>query len=140
MLIKKLKVKNFRNLRSVDLTFTSGINLVKAPNEGGKSSLRQTINLALYADPKSTSSKIQSMQTWGNDVMYEVSMQIASDKEEYLLTKDFEAKTMVLEEIGSGKNYPPSKKLQRLYQKFQDFPQRCFLKIQSFFQQRSFSK
>lgn len=133
MLIKKLKAKNFRNLRSVDLDFTPGINLVKAPNEGGKSSLRQTICLAIYADPKSTSSKIQNLQTWGNDVMYEVSMYFATEKGEYRLTKDFEAKTSVLEELNTGKKIATKQKIAEAITEITGLPTEVLFKNTVFF-------
>lgn len=47
MTISRLKVKNYRALRSVDISFGEGINILVGNNESGKSTLLEAINLAL---------------------------------------------------------------------------------------------
>lgn len=133
MLIKSLRVKNFRNLSKDKLEFTKGINLVKGPNEGGKSSLRQLINLALYTDPKSTSSKLQNLQTWGKSAMFEVSLDIRTNEGDYRLTKDFEAKTAVLEHLSSGAKMSGNKKIAEVVAQITGLPTEVLFKNTVYF-------
>jgi len=103
LLIKNLKIKNFRNLVMLNLDLGPGITLIKANNEGGKTSIRQALNYAFYVDPKSTSSSIREVARWGHGGMYEIAVEFSVGGEEYRLVKDFEAKTAVLENKSTGR-------------------------------------
>ncbi len=103
MLIKNIHVKNFRNLASLNLDLGPGITLIKANNEGGKSSLRKALGYAFYVDPKSSSSAIKSEARWGQENMYEIAAEFTAGDQEYRLVKDFETKTSVLENLSAGK-------------------------------------
>lgn len=47
MYIERLKVSNFKGLKSADLQFRDGINIIVGDNETGKSTVLEAINLAL---------------------------------------------------------------------------------------------
>lgn len=111
MLIRKIEVNNFRNLQKTCLDLQPGITLIKAKNEGGKTSIRKAIANALYADPKSTSSMLKDLATWGQICMYDIALEFTANGEDYRLQKDFEVKSSVLENLNTGKKLVDKKKI-----------------------------
>lgn len=65
-MLNNLKLENFRQHRDLVIDFTTGINVLKAPNEGGKSTLLEAINYALFGS-KSLRTSLDETVTWGKD-------------------------------------------------------------------------
>ena len=59
MQVEKFSIKRFRKLADFKGNFTQGINLVKGPNEAGKSTLVDAITCAFFEDPKSTKKELK---------------------------------------------------------------------------------
>ena len=69
MIIKRLKIFNYRDVEVRELEFPeTGVVIVQGPNDVGKSSLVEAINLVI--DEKSSSKKqsVKSVQPYGSDV------------------------------------------------------------------------
>ncbi|EAX48515.1 ATPase involved in DNA repair-like [Thermosinus carboxydivorans Nor1] len=112
MLIEQIAVKNFRNLADVNLTLQPGITLIKAKNEGGKTSLRKAVEIALFGDPRSAAAKVYQHQTWGQNSLYEIRLDFSADGKRYRLVRDFEARTSVLENLADGKKLTDKKRIE----------------------------
>lgn len=112
MRINKLKVGRFRNFKNpVELDFKPGITLIKAKNEGGKTTLRRAFATALYGDPKSTSQGYKDLRSWGEDDMYEISIEFSSNGKDYRLIRDFETKSSTLIDLKNKKKISDKKKI-----------------------------
>lgn len=66
-MLNKLTLKNFRRHRDLTVDFTTGINAVRAPNEGGKSTMTEACAYALFGS-KALRTPLEQTVTWGEDV------------------------------------------------------------------------
>lgn len=66
-MLNKLTLKNFRRHRDLTVDFTGGINAVRAPNEGGKSTMTEACAYALFGS-KALRTPLEQTVTWGEDV------------------------------------------------------------------------
>jgi len=51
MEIRHILLKNFKRFSEIEFAFSSGLNVVKGPNEAGKSTLHEAIVVALLDRP-----------------------------------------------------------------------------------------
>jgi uncharacterized protein YhaN len=102
MQLRRLLLKNFRRFDHLEINFERGLNLVKGPNEAGKSTLQDAIITGLLDRPTGKQ-KERRYQQWGQDRLYEIDLSyLSSEGEEFTISKDFEAKThQVLSPDGS---------------------------------------
>lgn len=97
MLIRKVKLENFKIFCCLEREFGAGINVVKGPlNETGKSTLLEGILVALFENPKSSKAKLDSLWTWGTERKGRLHIEFQADGEGYTLEKDFNKKTLCL--------------------------------------------
>lgn len=92
-----LKVNNFKRFQHAEIEFSPGLNVIKGPNESGKSTLLQAILAALYWNPSSTRQEIRFCTSWGGEGGFSVSIKASSEDGEWTLTKDFSSKSTRLE-------------------------------------------
>lgn len=97
MRISRLKALNFRRFVEFEVTFSEGLNLVRGPNESGKSTLVEAVLAGLFARPQSSSALVQSYHRWGSQAAPSIEMDFSHQGERYRLVKDFEARTVSLE-------------------------------------------
>ncbi len=106
MRIRKLVLENFKKFRKLELPFHPGINVVYGPrNEAGKSTLLEGIIAALFENPKSTRQGLELFSSWGSNHRCRTAVELEAGEKTYLLEKDFEAKTVRLSEVESGKEW-----------------------------------
>ena len=90
MIIKRLKIFNYRDVEVRELEFPeTGVVIVQGPNDVGKSSLVEAINLVI--DEKSSSKKqsVKSVQPYGSDVGSTVELEIKTGDYHFTITKTF---------------------------------------------------
>lgn len=110
MILRRLALKRFLGISDGAFEFVPGINVVAGPNESGKSTLRQALRMALYANPATTSQKIKELRTWGTDDAPEIQLEFEVDERRFVLTKDFASRRVLL--TGSGKTWESHKTVQ----------------------------
>ena len=66
-MLNSLKLSNFRRHTSLEVNFTNGIQAIRAVNEGGKSSMLESIAYALFGS-KALRTPLSDCVTWGEDV------------------------------------------------------------------------
>ena len=94
MIIRRLRVQRFRKLVDQDVACVPGLNVVRGPNDAGKSTLHLAFSAALFpSQPR----EVKSYGPWGEDHPGEVSIEFDSDGETYRLRKDFAGRKVVLE-------------------------------------------
>lgn len=63
-MLRQVKLKNFRRHEDRTINFASGLNIMKAPNEGGKSSVIESVLYALFG-ATSLRNSLADTVTWG---------------------------------------------------------------------------
>jgi len=97
MRLKRIHLKNFKRFPDYGAEFGPGINVVKGPlNEMGKSSLLESIIVALFHNPKSTARDIKYYAAWGSTGQFRTTIEFEHDGQGYLLEKDFDKGTIRL--------------------------------------------
>jgi len=97
MRLKRIHLKNFKRFPEYGAEFGPGINVVKGPlNEMGKSSLLESIIVALFHNPKSTARDIKDYAAWGSTGQFRTTIEFEHDGQGYLLDKDFDKGTIRL--------------------------------------------
>ncbi len=110
MQITKLEINRYKNLRFFSESFERGINLLRGPNEAGKSSLVDAITDLFFSDPSSAKKELKDKIGWNSEKSFELTMEFAIDGDIFRLRKDFNSgETMLLrlsngEEITDRKN------------------------------------
>lgn len=97
MIIRSLSMENFKRFRSLRLELDDGLNVVKGPNESGKSTLIQAIFALLYWRPNANRKEVRECISWGRDEGFLLEMKAVSQRGEWQLAKDFAKKTVRLD-------------------------------------------
>ncbi len=104
MRLRRLRVRRFRRLRGLEITFHPGLNVIVGPNEAGKSTLREAIIMALYGNAATTSQAIrESTRSWGSDRPAVLELEFEADGEVYTLGKDFHGRKVFLRDSNGRK-------------------------------------
>jgi DNA repair exonuclease SbcCD ATPase subunit len=88
MIIRRIRVRRFRGLADQDLTFGTGLNVVRGRNDAGKSTLHLAFSAALFPIRPS---EAKSYRPWADDERGagEVALEFEADGRRYELRKDF---------------------------------------------------
>lgn len=94
MIIRNISLNHFKKFDNLVVSLLPGLNVIKGPNEAGKSTLHSAVVAGLFFNPYHRRAEIKSNISWNSDKMYEIGMRVEQDGNEYALTKDFENKRM----------------------------------------------
>lgn len=90
MKILSLATRNFRNLTDREWKFDGRFQVVKGPNEAGKSSLLEAVLAALYGDATSTDKRYEGYRRWNSAEHIYVALDLALKAGQLKLERDFE--------------------------------------------------
>ncbi|MGD0008366.1 MAG: AAA family ATPase [Terriglobia bacterium] len=90
MKILSLATRNFRNLTDREWKFDARFQVVKGPNEAGKSSLLEAVLAALYGDATSTDKRYEGYRRWNSAEHIHVALDLALKVGQVKLERDFE--------------------------------------------------
>lgn len=65
MRIARLRLRNLRAHRDLDLELAPGLTVVRGPNEAGKTTLQRALEVALYRKVTASGAEIDGLRTWG---------------------------------------------------------------------------
>src|SRR3990172_9379435 len=105
MKLERCEVKRFGKLKNFKAEFAPGLNLIKGPNEAGKSTLVEALGVGLFENPQNPSREWQEKASWGSDKKFEVALELAQGAEHWRLCKDFEKGEVKLEKVGSAEKW-----------------------------------
>ena len=105
MRLTRIQINRFRNIDSFSNDIGDGIVLFKGPNEAGKSSLLSAILCGLFEDPKSSAQRLEEAREWNRETLYHISLGFETGGQTYLLEKDFENKSMLLQNETTGESW-----------------------------------
>ena len=96
MRVERISLRNFRRFREAEFSLGEGINVVKGPNESGKSTLLQAVLAALYWKVDSTRREVRESLTWGESDGFRLELEGSVDGGRFRLAKDFSARRATL--------------------------------------------
>ena len=74
MRIDKCEISRYGKLKSFSTDFGPGINLIKGPNEAGKSTLVDAFTDALFENPKTKRKEVKAHTSWGSELDFEIKL------------------------------------------------------------------
>jgi len=114
MQIEKCTIDRYGKLSEFSSSFATGINLIKGPNEAGKSTLVDALTDALFENPKSRKKDIKARTSWGYEKEFSISLDFEAEGASYTLTKDFESGDTKLLKKSSGETLDDRKRVDSL--------------------------
>jgi DNA repair exonuclease SbcCD ATPase subunit len=107
MLLQRIVLERFRQLDGREVILRPGLNLVKGPNEAGKTSLQEAILFALLGNPRHTTLErtkgVDDHVTWGQGRRFCITLDFAGeDGTAYRLRKDWDGQTACLTDLQTG--------------------------------------
>ena len=94
MIIRRVHVRRFRKLQDQTIECGAGLNVIRGPNDAGKSTLHLAFSAAFFpSQPR----EVKSYGPWGDDHPGEITVEFHVDGEVFRLRKDFAARKIVLE-------------------------------------------
>ncbi len=106
MLIEEISLRHFKRFREASFTLREGLNVVKGPNESGKSTLLQAVMAGLFWRADSTRREVRESVTWGESGGMRVELKGKSDGISFHLIKDFSARRAELTWEGERETDP----------------------------------
>lgn len=86
-MLNKVELQNFRRHQNLVIDFTDGIQVIRAANEQGKSSLIESIGYALFG-ARALRTSVDKAVTWGNDTKtLKVTLTLSVDGSTYVFSR-----------------------------------------------------
>lgn len=82
-MLKKAKLQNFRKHTALDVVFTDGLNIIRAANEGGKTTILEAISYALFGS-RVLRDGLDNTVTWGQPVK---ALKVEVEYGDYVITR-----------------------------------------------------
>ena len=90
MIIKKIRVENWRTLREpLTIEFCDGVNVIYGDNGRGKSTLMEALQMGFFDRHDVSGEEIKKVRPWGCDLYPRVEIEFLHDGAAYRLTKRF---------------------------------------------------
>ncbi|MDR5698023.1 MAG: AAA family ATPase [Armatimonadota bacterium] len=97
MILRALRLRNFRRHGDADYEFTRGLNVVVGPNEAGKSAIRDAIRVALFENAETRSESLRdSLRSWGQTDEAVVELDFEVPEGAFRVIKDFGGRRVAL--------------------------------------------
>ncbi len=100
MMLTRLALQKFKRFDDLDLQLTPGVNVIKGPNESGKSSLIQGFLAGLFWKATSTKQEVSDCRSWGTDDGFILQLEGVQEGQAWSLSKDFGDRTSLLSSPG----------------------------------------
>ncbi len=92
MIVEEISLERFRRFRKAAFTLGEGLNVVRGPNESGKSTLLQAVMAALFWKADSTRREVKDSVTWGDEEGFRIEVRGRAEGKPFHLVKDFHAR------------------------------------------------
>lgn len=113
MYISRIIVKNFLLFESIDVALAEGLNVILAPNEGGKSTLMRAVITGLYGDATSRKRDVRSTRHWGSGSLPLVELWIRVGDKDLRIVRDFDARKQYIYRGGAPDHFRGGREVER---------------------------
>jgi DNA repair exonuclease SbcCD ATPase subunit len=96
MIVSGVRLRRFKGFADWSGTLAPGLTVVRGPNEAGKSTLMEAIFEGLFRDP-ARAEATGRLRSWGETRLGEITIELDVRGRRYLLRKDLEAGTVLLQ-------------------------------------------
>lgn len=90
MRISHLILRDFGKFENFECDFSPGLNVIKGPNEAGKSTIVDALTAALFSKPETADKHLNDIKRWGGEKGPTVEALVSVDGTPYKLTRDFQ--------------------------------------------------
>ncbi len=107
MLLQRIALERFRQFDQQEYTFQPGLNIIKGPNEVGKTTLQEAILFALLGNPRRTTlervKRVDDHISWGGNSPFSITLDFTDESgTPYRLKKDWNAQSVCLTNLRTG--------------------------------------
>ena len=107
MLLQRIALERFRQFDQQEYTFQPGLNIIKGPNEVGKTTLQEAILFALLGNPRRTTlervKRVDDHISWGGNSPFSITLDFTDESgTPYRLRKDWNAQSVCLANLRTG--------------------------------------
>ena len=100
MNIQSIRLENWKKFTDpIEIELKEGLNVIYGPNEGGKSTLIDSIITTFYFKHNSRADDIKSLRPWGTSLQPQASITFQKNRQKYRITKAFQEKKSLLEKM-----------------------------------------
>lgn len=96
MTITQIRLRRFKRFKDWSTTFGQGLTVVRGPNEAGKTTVMEAVFEGLFGSPARGEASAR-MRSWGEQRLGEITVEMQVKGSRYLLRKDLEAGTVLLQ-------------------------------------------
>ncbi len=96
MTITQIRLRRFKRFKDWSTTFGQGLTVVRGPNEAGKTTVMEAVLEGLFGSPARGEASAR-MRSWGEQRLGEITVEMQVKGNRYLLRKDLEAGTVLLQ-------------------------------------------
>lgn len=112
MKITRIRLRRFKRFADWQADFGPGLTVVRGPNEAGKTTLMEAIFEGLFGNPARGEAAAR-LRSWGESRLGEITIGMRVGGDCYLLRKDLEAGTILLQREGGGDRIEALRDVQR---------------------------
>ena len=112
MIIQHLQTRNFGCLGEREFEFETGLNIIRGPNEAGKSTLQAALLTVLFQKADTTSQAVHRWQSWGIKNLFEIALEFTAAGHRWRLEKNFADREVCLADLDSGEEWADHSKVQ----------------------------
>ncbi|MBN1595915.1 AAA family ATPase [candidate division FCPU426 bacterium] len=90
MVVTQLEMIRFKRFLNRKIVLVPGLNIIRGPNESGKSTMKLALTAALFGNPTSSSEAVRNLTTWGQTERCELRLEFHDEQGVvFQLRKDF---------------------------------------------------
>lgn len=112
MMITQIRLRRFKRFSDWHTTFSPGLTVVRGPNEAGKTTLMDAVFEGLFGNP-GRDDGTDRLRSWGEQRLGEITVELQVNGGRYLLRKDLEAGTILLQSEDGRERHETFKDVQR---------------------------
>ncbi|MCL6591536.1 MAG: AAA family ATPase, partial [Firmicutes bacterium] len=117
MIVTHLRLRRFKKFDDWAVSLAPGLNVIRGGNEAGKTTLMDAIFEGLCGDPARDQATAH-LRSWGEQRLGEITMELDVGGARYLLRKDLEAGTILLQSADGRERLESARDVQRRLQEW----------------------